>query len=97
MHSSFPKIIFSDHELALVEDEADIESFVYGLSEEQQQEAILLLTTGLYVNLQGESVKALTDVELANRVTEYLAQEGVCWLSKVTKLTPTQAFAMLAD
>ena len=27
MHSSFPKIIFSDHELALVEDEADIESF----------------------------------------------------------------------
>ena len=35
MHSSFPKIIFSDHELALVEDEADIESFLYGLSEEQ--------------------------------------------------------------
>ena len=97
MHSSFPKIIFTDHELALVEDEADIESFVYGLSEEQQQEAILLLTTGLYVNLQGESVKALTDVELANKVTEHLAQEGVCCLSKVTKLTPTQAFAMLAD
>ncbi|WP_462165863.1 DUF4144 family protein [Pseudoalteromonas sp. GB43] len=97
MHSSFPKIIFSDHELALVEDEADIESFVYGLSEEQQQEAILLLTTGLYVNLQGESVKALTDVELANKVTEHLTQEGVCCLSKVTKLTPTQAFAMLAD
>ena len=71
MHSSFPKIIFSAHEIALVEDEADIESFVYGLSEEQQQEAILLLTTGQYVNLQGESVKALTDVELANRVTEY--------------------------
>ena len=97
MHSSFPKIIFSDHELALVEDEADIESFVYGLSEEQQQEAILLLTTGQYVNLQGESVKALTDVELANRVTEYLAQEGVCCLSKVTRLTPPQAFAMLVD
>jgi len=97
MHSSFPKIIFTDHELALVEDEADIESFVYGLSEEQRQEAILLLTTGLYVNLQGESVKALTDVELANKVTEHLAQEGVCCLSKVTKLTPTQAFAMLAD
>ena len=97
MHSSFPKIIFSDHELALVEDAADIESFVYGLSEEQQQEAILLLATGQYVNLQGESVKALTDVELANRVTEYLAQEGVCCLSKVTRLTPPQAFAMLAD
>ncbi len=97
MHSSFPKIIFSAHEIALVEDEADIESFVYGLSEEQQQEAILLLTTGQYVNLQGESVKALTEVELANRVTEYLAQEGVCCLSKVTRLTPTQAFAMLAD
>lgn len=97
MHSSFPKIIFSAHEIALVEDEADIESFVYGLSEEQQQEAILLLTTGQYVNLQGESVKALTDVELANRVTEYLAQEGVCCLSKVTRLTPPQAFAMLAD
>ncbi len=97
MHSSFPKIIFSDHELALVEDEADIESFVYGLSEEQQQEAILLLTTGLYVNLQGESAKALTDVELANRVTEYLAQEGVCCLSKVTRLTSAQAFAMLVD
>ncbi|MCF2846004.1 DUF4144 domain-containing protein [Pseudoalteromonas sp. ACER1] len=96
MHSSFPKIIFSDHELALVEDEADIESFVYGLSEEQQ-ETILLLTTGQYVNLQGESVKALTDVELANRVTEYLAQEGVCCLSKVTRLTPPQAFAMLVD
>ncbi len=97
MHSSFPKIIFSDHELALVEDAADIESFVYGLSEEQQQEAILLLATGQYVNLQGESVKALTDIELANRVTEHLAQEGVCCLSKVTRLTPTQAFAMLAD
>ena len=97
MHSSFPKIIFTDHELALVEDEADIESFVYGLSEEQRQEAILLLTTGLYVNLQGESVKALTDIELANRVTEHLAKEGVCCLSKVTKLTPTQAFAMLVD
>ena len=97
MHSSFPKIIFSDHELALVEDEADIESFVYSLSEEQQHEAMLLLATGQYVNLQGESVKALTDIELANRVTEYLAQEGGCCLSKVTRLTPPQAFAMLAD
>ena len=97
MRSSFPKIIFSDHELALVEDEADIESFLYSLSEEQQHEAMLLLATGQYVNLQGESVKALTDVELANKVTEHLAQEGVCCLSKVTKLTPTQAFAMLAD
>lgn len=97
MHSSFPKIIFSDHELALVEDEADIESFLYGLSEELQHEAMLLLATGQYVNLQGESVKALTDIELANKVTEHLAQEGVCCLSKVTKLTPTQAFAMLAD
>ncbi|WP_300420545.1 hypothetical protein [uncultured Pseudoalteromonas sp.] len=46
MHSSFPKIIFTDHELALVEDEADIESFFYGLSEEQQQETMLLLATG---------------------------------------------------
>lgn len=97
MHSSFPKIIFSDHELALVEDEADIESFVYSLSEEQQQEAMLLLATGQYVNLQGESVKVLTDEELANKVTEHLAQEGVCCLSKVTRLTPPQAFAMLAD
>jgi len=97
MHSSFPKIIFSDHELALVEDEADIESFLYGLSEKQQHEAMLLLATGQYVNLQGESVKALTDEELANKVTEHLAQEGVCCLSKVTKLTPPQAFAMLAD
>ncbi|WP_300420543.1 hypothetical protein [uncultured Pseudoalteromonas sp.] len=42
-------------------------------------------------------MKALTDVELANKVTEHLTQEGVCCLSKVTKLTPTQAFAMLAD
>ncbi|MEI8644493.1 hypothetical protein P4S60_02305 [Pseudoalteromonas sp. Hal040] len=97
MHSSFPKIILSDHELALVEDAADIESFVYGLSEEQQQEAILLLATGQYVNLQGKNVKALTDVELANKVTAHLAQEGVCCLSKVIRLTPTQAFAMLAD
>lgn len=97
MHSSFPKIIFSDHELALVENKADIESFVYGFSEVQQQEAILLLATGLYVNLQGESVKALTDVELAAKVTAHLAQEGVCCLSKVTRLTPTQAFTMLAD
>ncbi|WP_217875766.1 DUF4144 domain-containing protein [Pseudoalteromonas shioyasakiensis] len=97
MRSSFPKIFFSDHELALVEDEADIESFLYGLSEEQQHEAMLLLATGQYVNLQGESVKALTDVELANKVTEHLAQEGVCCLSKVIRLTPTQAFAMLAD
>ena len=83
MHSSFPKIIFTDHELALVEDEADIESFLYGLSEEQQQETMLLLATGQYVNLQGESVKALTDVELANKVTEHLTQKGVCCLSKV--------------
>jgi hypothetical protein len=97
MHTSFPKIIFSSNELALVEDEADIESFIYGLSEEQQQEARILLATGHSVNLQGESVKALTDVELANKVTEHLAQEGVCCLSIITRLTATQAFAMLAD
>ncbi|URQ89815.1 DUF4144 domain-containing protein [Pseudoalteromonas sp. SCSIO 43101] len=97
MHSSFPKIIFSANELALVEDEADIESYVYGLSEEQQLAVIMLLATGQYVNLQGESVKALTDAELATKVTEHLAQEGVCCLSKVSRLTPSQAFAMLAD
>ncbi len=97
MRSSFPKIIFSPHELALVNTQDDLDSFVYSLSDKQKQRLFMLLPTGHYVNLSDDNVAALNESELALRVTKQLAQEGVCCLSKITKLTPSQAFAMLAD
>ena len=37
----------------------------------------------------------LTNIELARRVTQHLAQEGHCCLTKITSLTAPQAFDLL--
>jgi len=95
MQLSFPLIIFSKQEVAYLEGESDLNDFLYSLSKEQRNELLLLNKAGRYVDLYNNDVTPITSTELAKRVTQQLAQEGSCCLSKVTQLTPEQAFMML--
>lgn len=95
MQFSFPLIIFSEQEIAHLEGESDLNDFLYGLTKEQRNGLLLLNKAGRYFDLYNNDVTPITSTELAKRVTQQLAQEGICCLSKVTQLTPEQAFVML--
>ncbi|AXV64317.1 MULTISPECIES: DUF4144 family protein [Pseudoalteromonas] len=95
MHQSFPLIICAQQELDYLKDESDLESFLFNLDENQKNQVILIAKNGQHFDLNNNQLAPLSDTDLAKRVTQHLTQEGICCLSKVTRLTTQQAFSLL--
>ncbi|WP_404341190.1 DUF4144 family protein [Pseudoalteromonas mariniglutinosa] len=92
----FPYLLSCENELEVINSQQDLDDYLYGLTDNQQQHSVILNRAGQYFDLSYNSTAALSDTELARRVTLYLAKEGHCCLTKITTLTPAQAFTLLA-
>ncbi|MGO2130273.1 MAG: DUF4144 family protein [Pseudoalteromonas prydzensis] len=95
MSLSFPLIISDRNELEIIEDQQSLDDYLYGLTAEQRQQSIIFNQQGTYQDLTFTNVKPLSAAELARRVSHYLAKEGHCCLTKITSLTPAQAFYLV--
>lgn len=95
MHTHFPYILFSNNELEVIYTQQDHDDFLHSLNAEQQQNCIILNNRSEYVDLAFNVIVPLSSDELAQRITQYLAQEGHCCLTKISHLTPSQAFDLL--
>lgn len=95
MHTYFPYLICSDNELEIINEQRDLNDYLHSLTAEQQQHCVILNKQGEYFDLAFNLATPLTNIELARRVTQHLAQEGHCCLTKITSLTAFQAFDLL--
>jgi len=91
-----PLILIYNHEIDIIEEPSDLENLLYGMSEIQQKDVVLLDKTENYKTLNNVPLPALSSSELATLVKHYLAKEGQCCLAKIDHLTPAQAFDLLA-
>ncbi len=97
MSISYPQIIIYNDEIELMEHANDLQDFIYTMEASEQQKVIILDKISGYQGLNGDAHKALSAIQLAQLVKEYLAKEGHCCLSKIEQLTPEQAFRLLAE
>lgn len=91
-----PLILIYNHEIDIIGEPSDLENLLYGMSESQQKEVILLDKKARYKTLKNTPSQALSSSDLATLVKHYLAKEGQCCLAKIDHLTPAQAFDLLA-
>ncbi|KTF12166.1 hypothetical protein [Pseudoalteromonas sp. H105] len=91
-----PLILIYNQEIDIIEEPSDLENLLYGMSETQQKDVVLLDKTASYRTLKNIPLPALSSRELATLVKHYLAKEGQCCLAKIDHITPAQAFDLLA-
>lgn len=95
MTTSFPQIIIYNEEIEVIENTQDFQYFIHSISATEQQKIVILNQMFEYQNINGESLTPLSANQLAQLVKEYLAKEGHCCLSKISSLTPEQAFNLV--
>lgn len=95
MSISYPQIIIYNEEIEVIENTQDFQYFIHSMSATEQQKVAILNQVFEYKNINGESLTPLSANQLAQLVKEYLAKEGHCCLSKISSLTPEQAFNLV--
>ncbi|MBQ4832966.1 hypothetical protein J8L70_06915 [Pseudoalteromonas sp. MMG010] len=95
MNQLFPQIVFLQDDLEVVDTIQQRNEFLHNVTASEIEHVIVLTPQGHYYSLANKHVEPLTPVQLATVVTRYLANEGHCCLSKITQLTPSQAFTLL--
>ncbi|MCK8127876.1 hypothetical protein CWB77_08530 [Pseudoalteromonas sp. S1610] len=97
MSISYPLIIIYNNEIELLEHADELHDFIYTMDVNEQKNVVILDKVSGYQGLNGDAHNALSAIQLAQLVKEYLAKEGQCCLSKIEQLTPDQAFMLLAE
>ncbi len=92
----FPQLIIFNDELELADNDKERADLLYGLSNLELQEVVILNHHHQYTYFNNNSCDAITATKLAELVKSYLHKEGHCCLAKIDTLTPAQAFALVA-
>jgi hypothetical protein len=95
MLNQFPQLVILYDDLEVVHSVQERAEYLHSVAADDLSQVLIVNKQAQYFTLANTLSEPLSSAQLATRVTNYLLNEGHCCLSKITSLTPQQAFALL--